>query len=72
VHGFFEDGDFSNQNGRERIDFFWEGNDEMDEAKGRGWLMIKSENEVEMYLKHGDKMKFLARRGNSSDQSLMD
>jgi len=44
----------------------------MDEAKGRGWLMIKSENEVEMYLKHGDKMKFLARRGNSSDQSLMD
>jgi hypothetical protein len=58
------DGEFGRQEGQERLDFTWDGNDECDEASGSGWLMLKSADEAEGSIKlhGGDRSGFLARR----------
>lgn len=49
---------------KEAIRFRWEGNDEMDEASGRGWAVItaKGDLEGEIDFQDGDKSTFKARR----------
>ncbi len=48
----------------ERFAFTWEGNDEMDDASGSGWMQIINENEVEglINLDDGDESLFKAKR----------
>jgi len=48
VHGFIEY-EIEDEAGRLRLDFSWQGNDEKDEANGRGWARI--ENDGTMYGK---------------------
>ena len=48
-----------------RLTFNWEGNDEMDEASGSGWIELKSTNEIEGHFSfrfNGDDSTFLATR----------
>ncbi|WP_088242409.1 hypothetical protein [Calothrix rhizosoleniae] len=48
----------------ERFSFTWEGNDEMDEANGSGWLQLISENEISGMINFhlGDCSTFQARK----------
>ena len=48
----------------DRLEFTWEGNDEMDEAFGSGWLQLKDEKTVEGRIKFhaGESSLFSARR----------
>jgi hypothetical protein len=48
----------------DRVDFTWTGNDEMDEASGRGWAVIKKDGTLRgrIAFHHGDKSSFVARR----------
>jgi len=48
----------------ERFSFTWEGNDEMDEANGSGWLRLISSDEVEgmINLHFGDQSLFKAKK----------
>lgn len=57
--------------GGERIDFDWEGNDEMDEASGSGWIELvnKDEAEGEIGFLGGDSSGFRARRVSKSDKT---
>jgi hypothetical protein len=47
----------------DRVDFTWQGNDEMDEASGRGWAKLSDDGtlggEIKIHL--GDKSAFKAR-----------
>jgi hypothetical protein len=49
----------------DRVDFTWAGNDEMDEASGRGWAVIKKDGSLRgrIYFHHGDNSSFVAVRG---------
>jgi hypothetical protein len=48
----------------DRVDFTWAGNDEMDEASGRGWAVIQKDGTLRgrIAFRHGDKSSFVARR----------
>ena len=47
----------------ERLEFSWEGQDENDEALGRGWAIIKNDNiEGRFYFHLGDDSCFKARK----------
>ena len=48
----------------ERFSFTWEGQDEMDEVNGSGWLRLMSSNEVEgmINLHFGDQSLFKAQK----------
>jgi hypothetical protein len=48
----------------ERFSFTWEGQDEMDEANGSGWLQLTSDNEAfgSFSLHYGDSSGFKAIR----------
>jgi hypothetical protein len=49
--------------GRERIEFSWEGQDELDYASGRGWALIKNEElHGRIFFHQGDDSAFRARR----------
>jgi hypothetical protein len=50
--------------GEDRVDFTWAGNDEMDEASGRGWALIEKDGTLRgrLAFHHGDKSSFVARR----------
>jgi hypothetical protein len=52
---------------QERFTFTWQGNDEMDEASGSGWIQLISEGEIEGLINfhHGDKSLFQAKKANS-------
>ena len=52
----------------DRVDFTWAGNDEMDEASGRGWAVIKKDGTLRgrICFHHGDKSSFVARREEKS------
>ncbi|HEY2514390.1 MAG TPA: hypothetical protein VGI39_26175, partial [Polyangiaceae bacterium] len=52
----------------DRVDFTWAGNDEMDEASGRGWAIIKKDGTLRgrIAFHHGDKSSFVARRQEKS------
>ena len=51
-----------------RMDFSWVGNDEMDEASGRGWAVIGRDGALKgrIYFHHGDESSFVARREENS------
>jgi len=61
------DGYLEQVNGQQRFTFTWEGNDEMDEAMGSGWLQLESDDEVEGFIKFhlGDDSTFRATRATS-------
>jgi hypothetical protein len=67
-HGRFEMiavvGEIDAQFERDRVDFTWVGNDEMDPASGRGWAVLPKEGELRgcIYFHHGDDSAFVARR----------
>ncbi len=48
----------------ERFSFTWEGQDEMDEANGSGWLQLLSVDEIEgqFDFHQGDRSKFKAKK----------
>lgn len=49
--------------GRERIEFTWEGQDEMDSVSGRGWAVIENGDlHGRIFLHQGDDSTFQARR----------
>jgi hypothetical protein len=58
------DGYLEDINGKERFTFTWEGNDEMDEASGSGWLQLSSKDQAEGLIKlhSGDRSTFQVRR----------
>jgi hypothetical protein len=48
---------------RERIEFSWEGQDELDPANGRGWAVIENEElHGRIFFHLGDDSTFRARR----------
>ena len=50
-------------NGRERIDFSWEGQDELDPESGRGWAEIENgELNGRIFFHQGDDSTFRAKR----------
>jgi hypothetical protein len=49
--------------GRERIEFSWEGQDELDPASGRGWAVIENEElRGRIFFHMGDDSGFEAKR----------
>jgi hypothetical protein len=58
------DGYLENINGEERFAFTWKGNDEMDAARGSGWLQLSSKDQADGLIKmhNGDRSTFKARR----------
>ncbi len=51
----------------ERLEFSWEGQDENDEALGRGWAVIKNDHfEGRFYFHLGDNSSFKAKIYESS------
>ena len=49
--------------GKSRIEFSWEGQDELDPASGRGWAVIeKAELRGRIFFHQGDDSAFQARR----------
>ena len=47
----------------ERLEFSWEGNDEMDPVSGRGWAEIKGDElHGRLYFHMGDDSWFIAKR----------
>lgn len=53
--------------GTERFSFTWEGQDEMDEANGSGWLRLVSTDEIEGLINFhlGDRSMFKAKRAKN-------
>ncbi|NJL51016.1 MAG: hypothetical protein HC930_00325 [Hydrococcus sp. SU_1_0] len=51
---------------KERLSFTWEGQDEMDEANGSGWLELNGDDEVEGLIGFhmGDRSTFQAKRAS--------
>ena len=58
------DGYLEKLNEGERFSFTWEGQDEMDEVNGSGWLQLVSPDEIEglINLHQGDRSGFKAKR----------
>jgi hypothetical protein len=58
------DGEIVKNKSGEKIEFTWDGNDEMDDAAGSGWLKLKDQNTLEGKIKfhQGDTSLFLATR----------
>ncbi|MBE9128638.1 MULTISPECIES: hypothetical protein [unclassified Coleofasciculus] len=50
--------------GKKRLEFTWEGNDECDPALGSGWIRLKDKDSIEgeISLHYGDDSTFLAKR----------
>jgi len=50
------------------LEFSWEGNDEMDEAGGRGWAELQRDGSLkgQICFHGGDEANFVARRWSSS------
>ena len=63
VHGAF-DGEVVKDEGTERLEFTWEGNDECDHAFGSGWLKIKDAETLQgrIAFHAGDRSTFVAQR----------
>ena len=58
------DGYLEEVKGQRRFSFTWEGNNEMDEAMGGGWLQLADDDEVEGFIKFhlGESSTFRATR----------
>jgi len=65
VSGYL-DGEVVDDNGEERFEFTWEGQDENDPVLGSGWLRFRDENHLEGKIKFhlGDSSTFQAKRAN--------
>lgn len=62
VHGFI-DYRIEPYGESQRLEFSWEGEDEMDPASGRGWALIKDEQlHGKLYFYDGDESGFVATR----------
>ena len=50
------------------VEFEWDGNDEMDEASGTGWVELRDDGFLkgEIRLHNGDDISFIARRQTTS------
>ena len=50
------------------VEFSWEGNDEMEEARGDGWAKLREDGslEGEICLHNRDEIPFIARRSQTS------
>ena len=61
------DGYLEQENSQERFAFTWEGQDEMDEVSGCGWIKLSDKNEVEGVISlHGrDRSRFKAKRARN-------
>ena len=58
------DGRFSSRAGKHSVEFSWEGQDEMDDVSGRGWVTIESDNLLKgkLFFHGGDESGFVAKR----------
>ena len=65
VSGYL-DGYMEQSGNKERFSFTWEGQDEMDEASGSGWIELNGDDEVEGLIGFhmGDRSTFQARRAS--------
>lgn len=65
VSGYL-DGYLEQIGAKERFTFTWEGQDEMDEASGNGWMELQEEDQVTglINLHLGDSSTFEAKRVN--------
>lgn len=54
----------SRKNKKNRIDYSWSGQDEMDEASGRGWFELINDDKIygEIYFHQGDESWVKAKR----------
>jgi hypothetical protein len=52
----------------ETAEFEWDGNDEMDDASGRGWVTLRDDGslEGEISVHNADDIPFIARRHQTS------
>ena len=51
------------RDGKPAIEFTWDGNDEMDPAQGRGWLVLEGDELKGMfYIHHGDESGIVLKR----------
>jgi hypothetical protein len=54
------------RDGEPAVEWTWEGNDEMDEAAGRGWAVLKGDELHGMiYFHEGDDSGFVAKRAQA-------
>lgn len=52
------------------MEWFWEGNDEMDPAQGRGWAKLEDDKLHGMIFIHlGDDSEFVAKRAKTAKRS---
>jgi hypothetical protein len=58
------DGEIEEMNGKERFVFDWDGQDEIDEASGSGWMQLVRANEIKGLIKfhRGDRSTFKAKK----------
>jgi hypothetical protein len=61
-------GAFPGGGDHDAVEFDWEGNDEMDEARGDGWAELKPDGSLkgEISFHRGDDITFIARRWPTS------
>lgn len=61
-------GAFAGGAGHDAVEFDWDGNDEMDEACGRGWAELQPDGTLvgEICFHGGDEITFTARRWATS------
>jgi hypothetical protein len=61
-------GAFAGGGDHDAVEFFWEGNDEMDEAQGDGWAELQPDGSLKgaICFHCGDEANFSARRWTSS------
>lgn len=50
------------------VEFEWDGNDEMEQASGRGWAQVQNDGTLqgEICLQNGDDVSFIAHRQKTS------
>ncbi len=61
----FMDCDFTQRDGRPAVEFSWHGEDESDEALGRGWAILEKPDRLSgrIFIHHGDNSAFTAVKG---------
>jgi len=69
VHGQM-DCRLTTRDGEPAVEWTWDGNDEMDPARGRGWAIVKGDELHGMiYFHQGDDSEFVAKKGSSGKKS---
>jgi uncharacterized protein YndB with AHSA1/START domain len=58
------DGEIVDYDGEERLEFTWEGQDELEPVFGSSWLKLRDDDNLEGWIKFhlGDRSTFRARR----------